>query len=96
MLPKALIWALGITVLTSLLFPAVSFGVAHGSVFGIFYLGGMVAVEHEWPGHESFVALFFYQLVYYVACALAVAAVVGMFRVRAERLRAERERTDAS
>ena len=95
-LRKALLWAVGATVASALLFAPLSFGIAHGSGLKIFYLGGIYAVEHQLPGHESFIALFFYQLTYYVGCALLVSAVIGIVRAREERLKAEREKANAS
>jgi hypothetical protein len=93
---KALLWALVSTAVSSVLFVPLSFGIAHGSALKIFYLGGIYAIEHELPGADSLVALFFYQLAYYVGCALLVAGLVGLIRAREQRLKAERERANAS
>jgi len=96
-LRNALLWALGAAMLTSLLLEPMSFGLAHGGeALLVFFVGALVAMQRDWPGQESLLMLFLYQLAYYVAWAIAISFVVGLFRVRAERLRAERERNHAS
>jgi hypothetical protein len=74
-----------------------SFAIAHGGkALHVFFLGAIVAMQRQWPGHDSLLVLFFYQLAYYVAWAVGVSVAIGLFHVRVQRLKAEREKADAN
>jgi hypothetical protein len=87
-LVKALMWGTGAGLATNALFGPLSFAVAHGSGWPIFF-GAVLAIEWDLPGAKSLVGVGAYQFVYCLVVAAAVAGVVGVFRIRAERLERE-------
>jgi hypothetical protein len=86
---KSLIWGSCFGLFTAYAFESFSFGIAHGSGWLIF-LGAVLAMAWEWPGSGSLLWLGVYQFLYGLGVALTVGAVIGVFRIRAERLAAER------
>ena len=92
---NALICAVGLGGITSLLLEPVSMGVAHQPVMLIVF-PSFLAVIWEWPGHGSLTGLYVYQFLYYVILAVIISAAIGMYRGREKRLRSERERANAS
>ena len=94
-LRKALLWAIGISGITSLLFEPLSFGIVHHSGMVIFF-PCFLALLWQWPLSDSILGWFLYQLAYYAAWGLIISAGIGIYRSREERLKIERERANAS
>ena len=74
-LRKALIWAVVLFLVSCVLAGPLSMAVAHGSGT-LLYLGPVMAMNYEWPGAKSLVALAVYQLIYYCTIAVVVAVVL--------------------
>ena len=94
-LRKALLWAIGFGGLTSLLLEPFSMAIAHIPSMLIAF-PAFLALYPEWPENKSFLILYVYQFLYYIAWALIISACIGMYRSREDRLRAEREKGNAS
>lgn len=97
MLTKCLLWAVGFAVVTAFFFETFSYGVAHANpLLLLIFFGAGLAYARDLPGIGIPGSVFLYQLAYYVAWALVIAAVVGLVRTRNERLRKDSEGRNAS